>query len=291
MIYLFFLIFSWRVFSSEADIPPFSHVITNVPSDYYQLGKRSFEKEMFPTWGVVLGTTALAYTFDRDIYINLRNFGRKVEGRGQVRDKQRVAYTIFNQPLRVPANTNTYFYFIGDGITQISANLAFYAYGYLGDNFRAKITAMQFTEGLIAITFLTQALKMTFGREDPASATKTRGRWSFFPGFTQYNSHLSSYDSFPSEHMATLLTSLTIISNNYPESRWWFRPFGFTLATLMGAAILMDGEHWASDYPLAIFLGYQLGNIISEKKLDKAATPELISDRHGHLGMGLSFSF
>jgi len=70
-----------------------------------------------------------------------------------------------------------------------------------------------------------------------------------------------SYASaFPSGHLATAMMTVTVLSENYPEYTL-IRPIGYGLMTLLGFQMVNNGVHWASDYPLALAIGYGLGKV------------------------------
>jgi hypothetical protein len=71
-----------------------------------------------------------------------------------------------------------------------------------------------------------------------------------------------AYDAFPSGHMTTSLAAFIVIAENYPELRW-IKPVSYSLEVLLGISMVNTGIHWYSDYPLAIFLGYSFGELIS----------------------------
>ncbi len=81
------------------------------------------------------------------------------------------------------------------------------------------------------------------------------------------------YDAFPSGHIATMMSVVTILADNYPEKRY-IRPVGYSLMGLVGFAMLNNQVHWASDYPLAIALGY-----VCAKQVEKRNRKELESTR------------
>ena len=71
---------------------------------------------------------------------------------------------------------------------------------------------------------------------------------------------MPSYDAFPTGHLATAMATVTVIADNYPEYRF-VRPVGYSLMGLLGYAMLNNGVHWASDYPVGIALGYAFAKI------------------------------
>ena len=70
----------------------------------------------------------------------------------------------------------------------------------------------------------------------------------------------------PSGHITTLMTTVMIISENYKEIKW-IKPVGFGLMGLMGFEMLQSKVHWASDFPIAIFMGYIIGKSIVKGRI------------------------
>jgi hypothetical protein len=56
------------------------------------------------------------------------------------------------------------------------------------------------------------------------------------------------------------MMTITVLADNYPEYSL-IRPIGYTLMGLLGFQMMNNGVHWASDYPLALAIGYGLGKV------------------------------
>ena len=125
---------------------------------------------------------------------------------------------------------------------------------------RAFRTASEITESLLAAGTFTQVLKHVTGRQTPSAATVPRGRWNWFPGLHDYNANVPGHDAFPSGHLAVALATVEVVALNYPE-RTFVRPVGYSLLTLLSVAMVNNGVHWASDYPMAIALGRTVAGI------------------------------
>ena len=68
------------------------------------------------------------------------------------------------------------------------------------------------------------------------------------------------HDAFPSGHLATVMATVTVLADNYPEKKW-IKPVGYSVVGLVGTAMVGNGVHWVGDYPLAIGLGYVFGKV------------------------------
>ena len=96
---------------------------------------------------------------------------------------------------------------------------------------------------------------------DPVPA----GDWHPFPNPGKYQKSVSNYDAFPSGHLATAMATITILAGNYPDNKY-IKPVGYSLMGLLGYAMLNNGVHWISDYPLAIAIGYTCGKIAVSRR-------------------------
>lgn len=161
-------------------------------------------------------------------------------------------------------STCSVFQYIGNGRTHLGIAAAFAAAGLIADDSRALRTASQTVEGLLATGIVVQALKHMTGRESPAAASQAGGVWRFFPSFRSYIRNQPKYYSFPSGHIATTMTTVTIIAENYPEQEW-IRPVGYGIVGLVGVSLVGVKYHWYSDLPVGIGLGYLFGKVIAHK--------------------------
>ncbi len=168
-----------------------------------------------------------------------------------------------NLPLEfnVPDNTNSTMYYLGDGWTHLSIACGFWAYGGLARDNRALQTSSQLGEAILSTGLAVQTLKRLTGRQSPYVTDGTgRGEWTLFPSYSLYQSHVPNFDAFPTGHLATAMATVTVIADNYPEKHF-VRPVGYGLMGLLGFAMLNNGVHWASDYPVGIALGYAFAKI------------------------------
>ncbi len=249
-------------------------IIPNTAKDVFQYTKYSFRLENFTNiMAMGLGTTALVFA-DQPIIDGAQTFGRFIglAGTNNVTNLS----PIEKVPLWVPTDFPAALYYLGDGITEIGINAGFYAYGYIKNDARAKQTAIQLTEGLLAMGFITQVLKHVTGRQSPFTATMDGGRWDWFPNQIEYQKAVPHYDAFPSGHLATAMMTVSIINMNYPEKKIVL-PLGYTLMTLLGYQMLNNGVHWISDYPLALSIGYTCAKIAVARGRYKVVENEVVN--------------
>jgi PAP2 superfamily len=148
--------------------------------------------------------------------------------------------------------------FAGDGKFQFGIVGVFAGYGFICGDQRALRTASETTEAILACGGVVQLLKHITGRESPYVSTKRTGAWRFFPNQLDYLKHVPNYDAFPSGHIATAMTTLIVITENYPEVKW-LRPAGFVALGIVSSGLVATGIHWWSDIPLGLALGYSFG--------------------------------
>ncbi len=234
-----------------------SSVITEMPNTSWEGIKMGFSRESLPYWGLILGSTAVLYHYDEDILRDIQYGGRKMGVGNQ--DNTHGAFDIGPWPIRLPTDTGSALYFLGDGMTHFTIAGSLIGYGYFSESNRAYNTGLQLVHGMAISTFFSQALKRSFGRESPYVKTKDFGAWRPFPSFSEYGDNTPSYDAMPSGHIMTATLTFTILIDNYPESSYWLRPLEVTWLTLLGWQMVNNGVHWASDYPLGIAMGYVFG--------------------------------
>ncbi len=160
----------------------------------------------------------------------------------------------------------------GDGKFQFVLAGAFGIYGLMSKDKLALTTASEVIEAVLATGAVVQLLKHITGRQSPYVSSKPGGVWDFFPNQIDYHKHVPFYDAFPSGHLSTLLAAFTVIANNYSDIKW-IRPVTYTLEAMLSISMVNQGIHWYSDYPLAIFLGYEFGSIISQKNVQSPVNP------------------
>jgi len=160
--------------------------------------------------------------------------------------------------LKAPQNINTALYQLGQGFPSLIIGAGLFTYGKLHHDYRAISTANQLAESFILMGVGTQLLKRITGRQSPSEAHNLDGSWNLLPSFKNYQNHTPFYDAFPSGHLATLMSTLTVLLQNYPEKKW-IAPVGYSLMGMVGYAMINNNVHWISDYPLAIALGYICG--------------------------------
>jgi membrane-associated phospholipid phosphatase len=232
--------------------------LTNVPRTFRDLTRDSFRKKSLPAWGVIVGTTGVLLVADQSIANEVQQFSRFIGLDATRKYKEVVTIKVGKSPLHVyeaPQNLNSALYSLGEGLPPILISAGLLLHGAIKHDTRSISTASQIIQSNLTMGILTQVLKRVSGRESPFEATQSGGAWHFLPSFKTYQHNVPHYDAFPSGHMGTMMSTVTVIALNYPEKKW-IKPVGYALMTVVGLAMINNGVHWASDYPLAIGLGY-----------------------------------
>lgn len=245
---------------------PFSF-ITNIPKDVAGFTKQSFKKDNYSNLALLVGSTAVLLLADQSITNTVQDISADSHVAAQEQFSALLKFRIAGKPTtigKLPKNMNTAFYDLGQGSSAMVMAAGFFLVGKIKQDNRCLQTASQLTEAFIALGVGTQIMKYATGRENPSDATARGGRWRPFPSFSDFQNNKPKYDAFPSGHLATFVSMVTIIADNYPEQKW-ISPVGYSVATLCGLSMINNGVHWASDFPLGFALGYGFGKFITKK--------------------------
>ncbi|MEO6489448.1 MAG: phosphatase PAP2 family protein [Ferruginibacter sp.] len=246
---------------------PFSF-LTDIPRDVAGFTSRSFNKKNLISLGIITVSTIGLIIIDPQVNHFIQNFSEhnNIESREDYSPLIRLKITGRETNIgKWPRNLNTAFYNIGQGSTVVLIAGGFFLKGKIKNDNRALQTSYQLLNSFIALGAGTQFIKYGSGRENPSDATSSRGVWRPFPSLNDFQNNKTKYDAFPSGHLATLIAAVTILSENYPEKKR-IKSIGYAIAGLCGVAMINNGVHWISDYPLGIALGYGYGKFISKKR-------------------------
>lgn len=233
-------------------------MITGLPSDYYNIFEKTFsEKDLTNILEISILTGALA-TADQS--------GWKYQRQ------------LFNKSI-IDRNFSNIAVDMGNGGYQFLTSAVFFSAGILFHNQKAIKTGSNIAEAVLSTGLLVQLLKRVTGRESPYAQSESGGEWHFMPSIKEYQKNQPKYYSFPSGHLSTATAVVTVIANNYPNVKW-IKPVGYSLLGVLSFSLINKGMHWYSDLPVAFFLGYTFGNIISplkeRKHSNKINGPRLI---------------
>jgi hypothetical protein len=243
--------------------------ITHVPSDLWQIAKSPFKKENTKGLIAVAVATGILIPLDQPITDAVKSASRTIHLHAET-DYKVVLKSGETKVFKVPNNLNSGLYQLGEGGTSMMVAGGMFIYGKITHDYRALQTASDLTETFITMGITTQVLKRISGRQSPFMATARGGKWQPFPSFHEFQVNTSNYDAFPSGHLATMMATVTVLRENYPDNKWL--PFvGYGLIGLTGWAMINTEVHWIGDYPLALALGYISGKItcMRHKKVKK----------------------
>ncbi len=244
--------------SQREDRLQLKEIFTRVPDTALETLNTSFSKSAIPGWSMVIGATAVTYYYDEHLYHWSQQQGRDL-GIGN-KDNTKPVLRGFGVPLmRLPTDTGSAMYFLGDGWMHFAIAGSIMGTGYATNSNYEVNTGIMLVHGMFVSTIFNQTLKRSFGRESPVVKTHERGAWNMFPSFTDYNTKTSSYDGMPSGHMMTATLTFTILSERYSEYKIPIYCVGGAWLSALGFQMMNNGVHWASDYPLGIAMGYVVG--------------------------------
>lgn len=236
----------------------FKSLLMEIPSTSLIALDSSFSKSSIPWWVGIIGSTLVLYNNDEVILENFQREGRAAHI-GNADNTKAVLSVGDIDIIRLPTDTGSGMYFLGDGWMHAGISLGFILNGQINNNTRAYNTGMRIVHGMVTSTIFSQLLKRAFGRESPYVKSEPFGKWSPFPSMAEYQEKTSRYDAMPSGHIMTATMTFTIINDSYPEYSNVVFPLEVLWLTALGAQMVNNGVHWASDYPLGIAMGYVFG--------------------------------
>lgn len=240
-------------------------LVTNIPKNYVDLGKGLTKKNNLAWVGLTIATTAILVPPDQELLYHAQNISSTVNL------SQDHSYGKIVAGMDYPTNVSATFYHFGHGNVSLLFAGGFLATGLIKKDYRAIHTSIEIGESILTLGVMTQGLKRVFGRQSPNRATVDGGEWNFFPNLGEYMRNTPNYDAMPSGHMATLISTITVISKNYPEVRW-IKPLGYSMAALMGFEMMNSGVHWVSDYPIGFLIGYSVATVSVNRRITKIQT-------------------
>lgn len=241
---------------------------TNIPKNYADMGKKIVKPNGMKWLGITALATTVLVPADQG-FVQSVQYASSDLGLSQSHSYHKIIGGV-EYPTNIPAT----FYHFGHGNVSLLFASGFLATGLIKNDYRAIHTSIEIGESIITLGIMTQSLKRVFGRQTPNRATVDGGRWNFFPNLKDYMINTPNYDAFPSGHMATLASTVTVIAKNYPEVKW-IKPVGYTMMGLLGVEMMNSGVHWAGDYPLGILIGYSVATVSVNRRITKVEKRKL----------------
>ena len=277
--------------------------ITNLPHDAWGIVVTTFKRENIKPLLLIGGTTLAFMLADKSVSNGVRQFSNNIHFHSEEEYRDIINIKAGKTDISIfkaPKNLNTALYQMGQGFPSLLIGAGLFTYGKIHNDYRALSTANQLTEAFILMGVGTQFLKRIAGRQSPSNATDAGGDWHFLPSFKNYQTNTPNFDAFPSGHLATLMSTVTILAENYPEKRY-IKPVGYSLIGLVGLSMINNNVHWISDYPMAIGLGYLCARQVIKRnrkivsatslKKNKAALSYTFNYFNGRLIPGIIYKF
>jgi hypothetical protein len=245
--------------------PRFFDMFLNVPKDLKDFGGFLIKKENTVWIGASVGSTLALIPFDQKLLDNAQELGEPIGLADDVRYIRVLGLEL------VPQDINGAIYYLGYGLTPILISAGFYVSGLISDDYRALNTSSEIIQVLMSSGIAVQAIKRITGRQSPSAAISSGnpgGHWTPFPSFKAYQTNTPEYDAIPSGHLTTFMATLTILATNYPEIKW-IKPVGYSLMGVLAFQMMSSRVHWASDYPIAILMGYAIGKSAANNRITK----------------------
>ncbi len=247
----------------EYSKPKFFDMFRHIPKDVIGFGKYTIQKENLLPVGIAISSTAALIPFDQNLTDNAIRLGGKIGWDNEG------TYARISGLRIAPSNLPAAVYYIGNGGTTLLLSGGFYVFGKVNNDYRALNTANELVEVLLSVGVVSQTIKRITGRQSPVRAMETGhpgGHWTPFPSFKAYQTNTPNYDAVPSGHVATFMATLTVIATNYPEKKW-IKPVGYSLMGALAFQMMSSKVHWASDYPIAILIGYVIGKNAAKRRI------------------------
>jgi membrane-associated phospholipid phosphatase len=241
--------------------PKYFSFVTQVPKTFSWAAHDTFQKSSLPAISAIVTSTVLLIVFDQHITDNSQHFLNNMHVASKTDYKNILSFKLGSSKIPIyeaPRNLNSAIYSIGEGFTSLALSGGLFAYGKIKKDYRSLQTASQIVQAQLTVGLICQTFKRVAGRESPHVSTASGGAWRPFVSFSNFSKHTSRYDAFPSGHLSTLMATATVLISNYPEKKW-LKPVAYTITSLVGFAMINNGVHWSSDYPLALGIGYVCG--------------------------------
>lgn len=270
---------------------PFSF-LTNLPKDFAGIGKAPFKKNAIKPVLLVAASSAILILVDQSITDGVEKFSSNIHLSAEENYKDILNIKAGKTDIslfKAPQNFNTFLYQLGQGFPSLLISAGLFTYGKVHKDYRALSTANQLAESFILMGVGTQVLKRISGRQTPLAATQSGGAWHVLPPFKAYQNNTPYYDAFPSGHLATLMSTVTVLTENYPEKKW-IKPVGYSITGLVGYAMINNKVHWAGDYPLAIALGYLCAKQVVKHNRKVIANSTAVAKQKGTLSYSFDYA-
>ena len=123
-------------------------IFKKVPQTSIYTFKTSFSKESLPGWGAIIGSTAILYYYDEKLFRGSEQIGRDL-GIGNKDNTKPVVSMGGQDLLRLPSDTGSFLYFLGDGWMHMAIAGSIMGYGYAKDRSYEVNTGIILVHGML----------------------------------------------------------------------------------------------------------------------------------------------
>lgn len=179
-----------------------------------------------------------------------------------------------NRPAWADDASDYFFSPLGSGLITLPALGAFYGYGLLAKDQKAKNAALEAVEAFVISGVIAQAVKQLTHRHRPYQ-DEVPDPWNWDGPFSSI-----TYTSFPSGHAATAFAVAAVLATTYRETVW-VPVVSYSLASLVGVSRVVTDKHWASDVLAGAAIGYAVGKLVCSVKSSRISIVPVSSTGYG----------
>lgn len=167
---------------------------------------------------------------------------------------------------------------LGSPLLAVPSLGAFYLYGHLNDDPKARRTSLLAMESFTISSAISLTIKQATQRPRPLS-DETSTTWN--------GPSLKATDSaFPSIHTQTAFSIAAVFADEYKNTPF-VAPTAYGLASFVGLSRIYSNKHWASDVFLGAAIGYFVGKSVARYHSVQNNTPLKIMPSVSQQGFGL----
>jgi len=148
----------------------------------------------------------------------------------------------------------------GDGTYSMSAIGLLYIYGTLSKNNQHKEAALLGTKAFVTSAVFTYLIKYSFHRHRPDDDKFPN------PYIWEGPCLKSSYTSFISGHTTSIFSVASVIASEYKDKKA-IPVIAYSIAGLTAISRIYDNKHWATDVIAGAALGYAIGKLIYNNRI------------------------
>lgn len=156
-----FLIFN-NAFAVEEERLELLDTFKKIPSTSIYTFKKSFSKEAIPGWAAIVGSSLVLYHYDEQILLHSQKKGRDW-GLGNQDNTRGVVNFGGQELLRLPSDTASALYFLGDGWMHLGIAGSVLGYGYAKNQTYEVNTGIILIHGMFVSTIFNQTIKLSNG--------------------------------------------------------------------------------------------------------------------------------